>query len=1180
VTKSNAGTIILSGNNSYTGTITRIYGGALQANVGAGIPNQSAVILDGGIFQSNTAYTYTDKFWADVPDYRCLSWWSGGFAGGGGKMTVNLRGNGSTVSWTGNGDTGIAGDITLSSTTAQYEVEIVNALNLAGEERTIYVEDNTYSTGDFARISGNITGGDYDPGNGTGIHYGGIVKTGPGLLILSGAGNSYGDNNGDRGRTIIAAGVLQGNVPTASTIQLDGGVYQSSGTMTRGWYDEWYGNNITWNNGGFSAAGGKLTVNIDGDARTIYWTGNGHNGIGGTMILSSAFADSEVEIANPIDMYGGVRTIQVNDNPNSNGDFATLSGGLTNGGLIKTGPGQLQLVGPNVSYTGGTTISAGRLTLKDTTNFAGPVVNGGTLEINAATTDIVLAGNISNGAAVGEVIKNGPGKVTLTGANTYGDNVGWTGYTTVNQGVLQADRGVGLPAGSCLVLNGGVLQSNGVSTFNTGFWYDWGFLAWVNGGFAAGGGKLTVNLYGDSRTLNWGTDGYSTLAGNMVLGSNSAQYETEIQNGINLNGGARSIRVDDNPNTTGDFANLSGVLNDSVGGGSLTVTGAGTLRISGASGNTYSGATYLQGGNVELAKSAGYAVPGNLYLGGANSYFVSLLGNNQIAPTATVTWNSTGGWQEVKLLGHTLTVAGISDTSGRGVIENTWDETGYGTATLTVNNSASCSFNGYIRNQAFSGNTPLALVKNGSGTLTLSGPNTGGYTGGLTVNAGTLDYSGGTLPACPYTINGGTLNIGALSKSIGTFTITGGTVSGTGALTSSAAYNVQGGTVSAVLAGTVGLTKTGTGRTTLNGTNTYTGTTTVSAGVLQANNAAGLPNASFLSLNGGVLQANGTSTVTFTRGVATSGAGKFAWGTSGGGFAAGTAAMNVNVGGAGATVTWGTSGNVIKGTLKLGSTTSANVTTFQNPIALGSSTRTVQVDDNTGSTADYAVLSGAISGTGGLTKTGTGKLVLSNTGSSYTGTTTVSAGILAAVGASIDGPIAVNSGGTFSPGNSVGSVTTGAATWNSGGKYMFEIFSATGTAGTQWDLWNITGNLTDTSPFTVSAITESSNGVPGLMTNFVNTNSYTWTIASTTGTMPSNLISLLTLDSSGFQGMASTGRIYLTEAANYKTLYLNYAPTGGTGHAFTPVPEPGSIILLLTLAMPLGLGLYVKRRRS
>ena len=197
-------------------------------------------------------------------------------------------------------------------------------------------------------------------------------------------------------------------------------------------------------------------------------------------------------------------------------------------------------------------------------------------------------------------------------------------------------------------------------------------------------------------------------------------------------------------------------------------------------------------------------------------------------------------------------MGGINDSSGHGVIENTELETGINTlGTLTVNTAVDCSYNGYIRNGDFASVAAstglLALVKSGSGKLTLTGANCSDFTGGLTIMAGTLDFSGATsLPAtpsqydgssgatgptppatlapCPYTIGGGTLQIGSLSASIGAFRITYGTVSGSGTLTSNGTYLVSGGQVDVVLAGSsCGLTKSGKGGATLNGNNTYGG---------------------------------------------------------------------------------------------------------------------------------------------------------------------------------------------------------------------------------------------------------------------------------------------------------------------------------------------------------------------
>ncbi len=142
-------------------------------------------------------------------------------------------------------------------------------------------------------------------------------------------------------------------------------------------------------------------------------------------------------------------------------------------------------------------------------------------------------------------------------------------------------------------------------------------------------------------------------------------------------------------------------------------------------------------------------------------------------------------------------------------------------------------------------------VVSGAGTLTSNATydlQNGTVDVGLGGNAGLNKSGPGTvsltrsLPGGDYTISDGTLNLNALSHSINSFQITGGTVSGSGTLTSSTDYDIQAGTVNPILAGAVGLNKTGTGTAILANNNTYTGPTTITAGALQLGNGAAAGN--------------------------------------------------------------------------------------------------------------------------------------------------------------------------------------------------------------------------------------------------------------------------------------------------------------------------------------------------
>jgi autotransporter-associated beta strand protein len=188
-----------------------------------------------------------------------------------------------------------------------------------------------------------------------------------------------------------------------------------------------------------------------------------------------------------------------------------------------------------------------------------------------------------------------------------------------------------------------------------------------------------------------------------------------------------------------------------------------------------------------------------------------------------------------------------------------------------------------------SNNLTMTNYITGSGSLTVAGTSftltltdtANNYSGGTILQSGTLKANAaGVLGATTgaLTVYGGTLNLNAASFTVGPVTITNGTIQN-GTLTGSS-YSGQGGTISAVLAGTGNLAKIGTNTLILSGPNTYSGVTTVAAGVLQIsadNNlgaAPGSPTFSKLNLNGGGnLRASSSFTLSPNRGITLGGGG-------------------------------------------------------------------------------------------------------------------------------------------------------------------------------------------------------------------------------------------------------------------------------------------------------------------
>ncbi len=230
----------------------------------------------------------------------------------------------------------------------------------------------------------------------------------------------------------------------------------------------------------------------------------------------------------------------------------------------------------------------------------------------------------------------------------------------------------------------------------------------------------------------------------------------------------------------------------------------------------------------------------------------------------------------------------------------------------------------------------------------------------------------------------------------------------------------------------------------------------------------------------------------------------------------------------------------------------------------------------------------ALTGTGGLEKLGAGSLTLS-ANNTYAGTTTVSEGLLKVNGSV--GSIQVNSGaslggsgttgsllvnGTLTPGNSPGTLNTGSQTWFNSANYNWQIFDATGSAGSGYDLLNISGSL-DLSNLTAGgfginmwSLSGINPDVNGNATNFNAANNYSWILAQAasgiTGFEATDF-SIFTSANNGTAGFSNTFDGALSIAVAGNNLVLNYQA----------VPEPSSAALtLLGLVSTLALA---RRRR-
>jgi fibronectin-binding autotransporter adhesin len=858
---------------------------------------------------------------------------------------------------------------------------------------------------------------------------GSLTQIGPGTLTLNQA-NTY------NGGTTIGGGVLAygafNALSTSAAVTVNGGVLNMS-TFTGG------AGAVTLANGGITGSTGVLSAtsydvrnglistslgDVAGSVLTKSTTGtvvlsnaNTYTGAtsvnAGSLLLNSAslLASGSVSVAAPA-TFGG---------SGSAGSATVAAGGTIQGGysgsgslalaaLTFNGNGGVNLGGLASSYMSSPAIAvAGGLSTNGTNSIAINITGSlagtptGTYQligyntIGGSGTDAFVLGTLPNRGSGTLSFPAGLVELTLNGT----DYLHWTGAvsnawdTGTPNWILNSTSGTATyndtPSPDTVVFDDGAGTNSVVSiaspvhpqsvTFNNSTSsYVLQGVSGIAGATALtinGPGTLTINnsngysggtvlnagtlIVGNSSALGTGpltiaatgTTALDASAPGLMLANNTQNWNGNFtfngSNSLNMGNGAVLLGTSVQVTVANNGLTVGGAIGDGGSNYSLNKTGTGTLVLTGV--NTYGGGTTLNAGVLSFA-NGGLGSAGNITLNGG-----------------TLQW-AAGNTQDVSASSRLAMVNGATatlDTQGNNVTLGT----------------------------AIGGNTSAALVKIGSGNLTLNNFET--YTGGTTVNGGTLTLGVGNGTGCVR----GTLNI---NQNATVFTTNNGL--GYGAGVSVTTVNINGGTLyegggfgdaySGVLNMTAG-TLTGPGELDFYGgsggtpslttqASSVTSVISVAAFHLRESNpevftvAQGTtPSGIDLLITSPIVQAQ------FTGNLTKEGAGNMVIT----GAASYTGSTTINAG----TLTVGNAGAT--GALPAGSAITDNATLVfnrNNAVVQG---------------ADFS--SAAITGTGGLTQMGVGSLLTLNAANAYSGPTTITAGTISIGGGGSTGSVSSSS---------------------------------------------------------------------------------------------------------------------------------------------------------------------------
>jgi len=916
---------------------------------------------------------------------------------------------------------------------------------------------------------------------------GALTKQGAGSLTLTGA-NTY------AGGTIIESGTLQvtgtgtlgattGALSITGGAMLDlGGTSQTVGALSGA-------GNIT-----STVLGNQSLLTVDQATNTTFSgiIGDGFDSIaGGTAQVGLSMRGGGILTLSGVNSYTGPTTIFGGGEIQVDGSIASAV--TVNSGGALSGAGTI-FNAVTLNHNGllagksGQTLTMNSLTLNDGSVVVAALGAPSTTELFKVHGDLVLTGtstldvspDTGFGAGLYRVISfdgnlTGGGSLTVDPAT----NPAWNLEVQTAAHQVNLLAGTSANPGAFAFWNGAHTTPNNLVNGGAGTWSAAG-TNWTNAGGSASGvydpaamlifqgtpGTVTVGAGGGALDVNGGmqffVDGYK-VAGDA----------------LNLTAAATPIRVGDG---TAAGASMTATISSALTGtGGLAKTDLGTLVLSGF--NTYAGDTTISAGTLKF----------DVDLGGT-------LG----APTGAL---AIAGGATFDLTGTSQTVGALS---GAGSI--TSSVYGGRQSPLTVKQATNTSFSGAITDgyMTGAGDGAVWLIKDGAGTLTLSGNSAFSFT---TVDGGTLAIANGG------TVANETSNLGNAAGSNGTVLVTGsGSVwstdylylgyAGAGTLTVADGGRVSIDTVDMAHAnsgsGTLNLNGTAGARGVLEtgfaGGNRGEVTVNFDGGILRATDAdtlltGGVPGSvtikaggAFIDSNGyhmeiasplggvGALTKLGAGTLTLTGNNSYAGGTIIDTGTlqlaGAGTLGAPTGALTIA---AGAALDLGSTSQTVGSLSGAGDITSTVATGTPSLLTVDQATDTIfsgaikngiQVLSPGSATLPPIIVPTVV----GLTKSGAGSLTLSGS-NAYTGDTNVTGGTLLVDGALGNTKVAVGSGATLGGAGTIagdvsladGGILLGRAGQTlsmgslalSGGSFVDVSLGAPSTSG----LFNVTGDL-------------------------------------------------------------------------------------------------------------------------